>query len=102
MKIDMMMLNNFDYDAVSNIYNKLNFGIGTHDLISIGNPRQFKEGTPLILTYDPMFHRVEVEEYNGGVFYANPDCEIRLVTESIFLSSLTPNEDFNKLMETNQ
>ncbi len=97
----MMMLNNFDYESVGNVYDKLNFGIGTHDLISIGNPNQFKKGTPLILTYDPMFHRISVDEYKGNVFYANPECEIRLVTEKIFLSNLIPNEDFEKLMQNN-
>jgi len=100
MKTDMMMLNNFDYKAVSDVYNKLNFGIGTHDLISMKRPKDFKEESLLILTYDPMFHRIDIQEYNGGVFYANPDCELRLVTEKIFLSNLQPNDDFEKLMNS--
>ena len=100
MKTDIMILNNFDYDAVCNVYDKLNFGLGTHDLISMGNPKQFKYGTPLMLKYNPMFHRIIVEEYTGGVFYVNPDCELRLVTESIFLSNLAPDENYEKLMST--
>lgn len=97
MKDNSMMLNNFDYNAVEAVFNQLRFGIGTHDLINVGCPKDFKKGTSLILMYTPLVRRIDVKEYNGGEFYRNPIVEIRLVTASIFLRSIGITPEFEKL-----
>lgn len=106
MKSDSMILNSFDYIDVERVYKQLKFGNGERRLIAWGSPNDFHEGTQLILSYDPMFHRVQVKAYKGGTFYANPSVELRLVTESIFINSIGISADFEKLFnnttETNE
>lgn len=53
-----------------------------------------------ILTYTPMFHRIEINSFDplAGELYPNPDVEVLMMPKKTFIKNLNPNELYKQLM----
>lgn len=92
----MIYLNDFRPEVVKEVLSQ----ITDKDLVYWGGVGQpWPEWKYVILAYEPMFHRIHIEEFENPL-WPNPDAVGIMVPEKKFLKSIVPSEEYYKMMNS--
>jgi len=96
---ESIYLNTFKKEEVLEVFNKI-VENKLCDCIKDTSFFRSEEQMLLALLYNPMFNRIELNAYDGGALYPNPDCECVLVTSLQFIKSIKPNAFYKEIMKS--